>query len=39
MMPFFPEKVENVTVKLGQNAVLKCKVENLNSFKVLLIRP
>ncbi len=34
MLPFFPEKVENVTVKIGQNAELKCKVENLNNYKV-----
>ena len=34
MLPFFPEEVNNVTVKVGQNAVLKCKVENLNSYKV-----
>ncbi len=33
-MPFFPEKVENVTVKIGQNAVLRCRVENLNNYKV-----
>ena len=36
MLPFFPEEVNNVTVKVGQNAVLKCKVENLNSYKVRL---
>lgn len=36
MLPFFPEKVENVTVKIGQNAELKCKVENLNNYKVRL---
>ena len=34
MLPFFPEIVNNVTVKVGQSAVLKCKVENLNSYKV-----
>ena len=34
MLPFFPEKVDNVTVKIGQNAELKCKVENLNNYKV-----
>ena len=34
MQPFFPEIVNNVTVKVGQSAVLKCKVENLNSYKV-----
>ena len=34
MLPFFPEKVNNVTVKVGQNALLKCKVEKLNSYKV-----
>ncbi len=36
MLPFFPEKVDNVTVKIGQNAELKCKVENLNNYKVFL---
>ena len=35
MLPFFPEEVNNVTVKVGQNAVLQCKVENLNSYKVI----
>jgi len=30
----FPEKVENVTIKIGQNAELRCKVENLNNYKV-----
>ena len=34
MMPFFPEKVENITVKIGQSAELKCKVENLVNYKV-----
>jgi len=34
-MPFFPEKVENVTVKIGQSAELKCKVENLVNYKVI----
>ena len=34
MMPSFPEKVENVTVTVGQNAELKCKVQNLNNYKV-----
>ena len=34
MLPFFPEEVINVTVKVGQNAHLECKVENLNSYKV-----
>ena len=34
MLPFFPEKVDNVTVTIGQNAVLKCRVENLQSYKV-----
>ena len=39
MLPFFPEEVNNVTVKIGQNAVLKCKVENLNSYKVFKHKP
>ncbi len=34
MLPFFPEKVNNVTVKVGQSAELRCKVDNLNSYKV-----
>ena len=33
MLPFFPEKVDNMTIKIGQNAELKCKVENLNNYK------
>ena len=34
MMPFFPENVDNVTVQIGQSAELRCKVENLNNYKV-----
>ena len=34
MLPFFPAKVNNVTVTIGQNAELRCKVENLNNYKV-----
>jgi len=33
-MPFFPEVVDNVTVKVGEDAELKCKVENLHNYKV-----
>ena len=34
LLPFFPSKVNNVTVTVGQNAELKCEVENLNNYKV-----
>jgi len=34
MLPGFPERVSNVTVTVGQNAELRCKVENLNNYKV-----
>ena len=34
LMPFFPEVVENVTVKVGEDAELRCKVENLHNYKV-----
>ncbi len=34
MLPFFPQKVENVTVTIGQDAVLRCKVDNLKNYKV-----
>ena len=34
MLPYFPEKVNNVTVTIGQNAELRCKVDNLNNYKV-----
>ena len=34
MMPYFPENVENVTVQIGLSAELRCKVENLNNYKV-----
>ena len=37
MMPFFPEKVDNVTVQIGQSAELRCKVENLNNYKVKFV--
>ena len=33
-MPYFPENVDNVTVQIGQSAELRCKVENLNNYKV-----
>ena len=33
-MPFFPNVVNNVTVTVGQNAELKCQVDNLKNFKV-----
>ena len=36
-MPFFPEVVENVTVKVGEDAELKCRVENLHNYKVCLL--
>ena len=36
MLPSFPEVVNNVTVTIGQNAELRCKVENLNNYKVCL---
>ena len=35
MMPYFPENVENVTVQIGLSAELRCKVENLNNYKVV----
>ena len=35
MMPYFPENVENVTVQIGLSAELRCKVENLNNYKVI----
>lgn len=35
MLPFFPEKVNNVTVTIGQSAELRCKVDNLNNYKVV----
>ncbi|XP_071749455.1 neurotrimin isoform X2 [Lepeophtheirus salmonis] len=38
MLPYFPEKVVNVTVTIGKNAVLKCKVDNLNNYKVAWVR-
>ena len=34
-MPYFPENVENVTVQIGLSAELRCKVENLNNYKVV----
>ncbi|XP_059082236.1 neurotrimin-like isoform X2 [Tigriopus californicus] len=34
MLPYFPEKVNNVTVTIGQNAELRCAVDNLNNYKV-----
>lgn len=34
MLPYFPENVDNVTVQIGQSAELRCKVENLNNYKV-----
>ena len=38
MLPFFPQKVKNVTVTIGQDAVLRCKVDNLNNYKVRMGR-
>ncbi len=37
MLPFFPQKVSNVTVTIGQDAVLRCKVDNLNNYKVCIM--
>ena len=34
MLPYFPERVDNETVKIGQDAVLKCSVENLNNYNL-----
>ena len=34
MLPYFPKKVKNVTVTIGQNAELKCEVDKLNNYKV-----
>jgi hypothetical protein len=34
LLPYFPAKVNNVSVTVGQNAELKCQVENLNNYKV-----
>ena len=38
MMPYFPENVENVTVQIGLSAELRCKVENLNNYKVKMAK-
>lgn len=37
MLPYFPKKVKNVTVTIGQNAELKCEVDNLNNYKVSIV--
>ena len=37
-MPYFPENVENVTVQIGLSAELRCKVENLNNYKVKMAK-
>ncbi|XP_066140748.1 neurotrimin-like isoform X1 [Euwallacea fornicatus] len=36
--PMFVQPIENVTVSIGRDAILKCVVQNLNTYKVAWLR-